>query len=126
MSGLENVVAGDVVILWPSGRHVPPKFLLVERTTKTQIVVDGLRYLRHRGTRVGETSNPWMRGAYIQEVTEDTRCRAETAIEKAAIEARRLAAEGVLLYARLSLVPLETLETVAALLEQYREEKPRE
>ena len=116
MGELENVQKGDMVILWPQGRYRPPEFLLVEHTTKTQIAVKGVRYLRSRGTRVGDKHDPWHRGPYLQGVTEQTRRAAEAAIAEAAIEARRRDAERTIRYARLELVPVDVLESVATLL----------
>jgi len=127
MSDLENVQKGDTVIYWY--RHSEPpglapvehaEFVPVEHVTKTLIVAKGIRWQRQSGRSVAYDTDSWNLSNFlrIEAVTEDSRHKAETAIAADVERQRRRDAERTIRYARLELVPVETLESVAALLRE--------
>jgi len=119
MSDLENVQAGDTVIYWPDSEFEPPEFVPVDRVTKTMIVANGERWLRKTGRIVGRNARVWWPSFLsIEAVTEKTRNNAEQLIVYHVERERRRDAERTIRYARLELVPVETLESVATLLRE--------
>ena len=119
MSDLENVQVGDTVIYWPGSQFEPPEFVSVEHTTKTMIVVKGQRWQRKTGRAVGENACAWRRWRPRIEVVTEESCRgAETVIAAYVESERRRDAERTIRYARLELVPVEVLESVATLLRE--------
>jgi len=119
MGGLENVQKGDTVIYWPYSQFEPPEFVPVEHATKTMIVAKGQRWQRKTGWSVAHTARVWWPTFLrIEAVTEESRHKAGTAIEAYVERQRRRDAERTIRYARLELVPVETLESVATLLRE--------
>jgi len=118
MSDLENVQKGDTVIYW-SSHFDPPEFLLVEYATKTVIVAKGQRWQRKTGRTVPHNAGvQWPDFVRIEAVTEESRHQAEIVIAAYVERQRRRDAERTIRYARLELVPVETLESVATLLRE--------
>ena len=119
MSDLENVQKGDTVIYWPDSEFEPPEFVLVDGATKTMIVAKGQRWQRKTGRIVGRNARVWWPSFLsIEAVTEKTRNNAEQLIVYHAERQRRRDAERTIRYARLELVPVEVLESVATLLRE--------
>ena len=119
MGGLENVQKGDTVIYWPYSQFEPPEFVPVEHATKTMIVAKGRPWQRKTGRVAGKTVHVWWPDfVRIEAVTEESRRKAEIAIAAYVERQRRRDAERTIRYARLELVPLETLESVATLLRE--------
>ena len=118
MSDLENVQAGDTVIYW-SSHFDPPEFVPVEHATKTLIVARGQRWQRKTGRSVVHKARVrWPDFVRIEAVTEETRHKAERVIAAYVESERRRDAERTIRYARLELVPVEVLESMATLLRE--------
>ena len=117
VSGLENVQKGDMVIYWPRSPFDPPEFVPVEHATKTMIVVKEERWQRKTGRNVAHNVRVWWPDfPQIEAVKEESRHKAETAIAADVERQRRRDAERTIRYARLELVAVEVLESVATLL----------
>ena len=119
MSDLENVQKGDTVIYWPASEFEPPEFVPVEHATKTVIVAKGQRWQRKTGRSVAHNARVWWPDFLrIEDVTEESRHKAEIAIAAYVERQRRRDAERTIRYARLELVPVDVLESVAILLRE--------
>ena len=119
VSDLENVQKGDTVVYWPASQFEPPEFVPVEHATKTMIVAKGQHWQRKTGWSVAHTARVWWPTFLrIEAVTEDSRRKAEIAIAAYVERQRRRDAERTIRYARLELVAVETLESVATLLRE--------
>lgn len=81
MTWLEELKKGDEVIYRTGGSYSLPEVKVVERTTKTQIVLeDGYKFNKRTGDQVG-VSSMWRR-PYITEATPATSKRVNEQVEK--------------------------------------------
>lgn len=81
---LDKVRAGDEIISEYRGwGKTITKIVVVSRITKTQIVVQGIKFRRETGCRVGATKNPWMSKQCIRPLKEGDR---ETFLRVKALE----------------------------------------
>lgn len=109
---LQNLKAGDPVIVRHSGIGRTADIEAVERTTATQIIVRGRKYSRDRGSEMGRSSKwSWSRLA--------------EATSEAVSEIRDTKRHGALAHKlnemRWRDLPLEVLEAVDAVLEEAKE-----
>jgi len=117
-TGIENVTPGDSVLLWTnrgySGSKDTYTIEIVERVTKTQISVNGVRYTRSAG--IERTSSDWRRNR-IYPLTDENLEEAE----KLVVESKTRKRRSSLIYRMCSVswsnIPLEKLERIASVLD---------
>jgi hypothetical protein len=81
---LADVQAGDSIWVYPSGSigiDTLPLKVVVERTTKTRIIVNGDGYNRDNGSKIGDKYRPFYRQSSI-EIGNKAELRAAATIEK--------------------------------------------
>ncbi|MCK9356979.1 MAG: hypothetical protein M0R22_07555 [Dehalococcoidia bacterium] len=120
MNDLENVEAGDEVVYWPGDEWLPPEIVVVDRTTKTQIMAAAKHWRRKTGREVGEEPAVWSRNRErIEPVNDETRRQVAALIaQRAEDDHRRNLRDAIVgtIRREWECLPLETLEQVAEML----------
>ena len=124
MGNLGDVKAGDeIYVVTMLGWEPHYQTATVERTTATQIIVNGNRYRRQDGYGVGDKRARYL-ADFLLPITDETRKEAEEIMARQAEERRRNGLMGKIRNTILRDLSTAALERIAAIIEAEREEEP--